>query len=94
MVLEDVADRAGLLVEAGAPLDPDRLRHGDLDVVDELTVPDRLEDAVGEAESGDVLHGLLAEVVVDPEDLLLLEVAVELLVQVPAEARSSRTASR
>src|SRR5262249_660485 len=35
VVLEDVADRAGLLVIARAPLDPDRLGNGDLNVVDE-----------------------------------------------------------
>ena len=74
MVLEDVADRAGVLVVAGAGLDPDRLGDGDLDVVDELAVPDRLEDPVREAEREHVLDRLLAEVVVDPEDLVLAEV--------------------
>ena len=69
MVLEDVADRAGLLVERRAALDPDRLGDRDLDVVDELAVPDRLEDAVREPQRQHVLDRLLAEVVVDPEDL-------------------------
>jgi hypothetical protein len=46
----------------------------DLHVVDELAVPDRLEDAVREPQREHVLHGLLAEVVVDPEDLALVEV--------------------
>ena len=64
----------GVLVVAGAGLDPDRLGHRDLDVVDELAVPDRLEDPVREAEREHVLDRLLAEVVVDPEDLVLLEV--------------------
>ena len=81
VVLEDVADRAGLLVEAGAALDPDRLGDRDLDVVDELAVPDRLEDAVREAQRQHVLDRLLAEVVVDPEDLALVEVLVQLGVQ-------------
>src|SRR3954451_23259335 len=74
MVLEDVADCAGVLVVAGPGLDADRLGHRHLDVVDELAIPDRLEDPVREAEREHVLHGLLAEVVVDPEDLLLAEV--------------------
>ncbi len=60
-----------LLVVAGAALDPDRLGDGDLDVVDELAVPDRLEDAVREPQREHVLDGLLAEVVVDAEDLVL-----------------------
>src|SRR5438132_14378661 len=73
MVLKDVANRARLLVERGSPLDPDRLGDRDLHVVDELAVPDRLEDAVREPEREHVLDGLLAEVVIDPEDLALLE---------------------
>ena len=71
----------GLLVEAGAALDPERLGDRDLDVVDELPVPDRLEDAVREPERQHVLHRLLAEVVVDAEDLALVEVLRDQLVQ-------------
>ena len=74
MVLEDVADRARLLVERRPALDPDRLGDRDLHVVDELAVPDRLEDPVREPQRQHVLDGLLAEVVVDPEDLPLGEV--------------------
>ena len=81
MVLEHVAHRAGFLVEGGAALDPDRLGHGDLHVVDELPVPDRLEDAVREPKRQHVLHRLLAQVVVDPEDLPLDEVPGELVVE-------------
>ena len=81
MVLEDVANRPGRLVEAGAALDPDRLGDRDLNVVDELPVPDRFEDAVREAQGQHVLHRLLAEVVVDPEDLVLSEPAVQQVVQ-------------
>ena len=71
----------GRLVEAGAALDPHRLGDRDLDVVDELPVPDRLEDAVREPQRQHVLHRLLAEVVVDPEDLVLPEPAVQQLVE-------------
>ena len=81
VVLEDVADRAGLLVVRRAPLDPDRLGDGDLHVVDELAVPDRLEDAVREPQRQHVLHRLLAEVVVDAEDLALGEVLLQARVQ-------------
>src|SRR5205823_5108796 len=83
MVLEDVPDRARLLVVARAAFDPDRLGDGDLDVVDELAVPDRLEDAVREAQREHVLDGLLAEVVVDAEDLVLREALGDQPVQVP-----------
>ena len=68
VVLDDVADDAGLLVELAAALHAEALGHRDLHVLDVVAVPDRLEERVGEAEVEDVLHRLLAEVVVDAED--------------------------
>ena len=76
-----VAIGAGLLVEAGALAEPQRLRHVDLHVIDEIAVPDRLEQAVGEAEREDVLRRLLAEEMVDAENLVLGEHLVQLGVQ-------------
>ena len=73
VVLDQVAQRPGLVVEAGAGADADVLGGGDLDGVDVVAVPERLEHAVGEAERHHVLDRLLAEVVVDAEDLRLLE---------------------
>ena len=73
MVLDQVAERAGALVVAGAPPDPDVLGGSDLNVVDVVTVPDRLEQDVGEPQRQQVLDRLLAQVVVDAEDLRLLE---------------------
>ncbi len=66
---DHVAVRAGLLVEAGALAEAERLGNVDLDVIDEVAVPDRLEQAVGEAEGEDVLRRFLAEEMVDPENL-------------------------
>ena len=77
MVLEDVPDRARVLVVGGAALDAEGLGDRDLDVVDELAVPDRLEDAVREPQREHVLDRFLAEVVVDPEDLFLGEVLAD-----------------
>ena len=71
MVLDHVAQRAGLLVVRAARLDADALADRDLHVVDVVPVPEGLEDAIGPAEDEDVLHGLLPEVVVDPVDLIL-----------------------
>ena len=70
VVLEDVADRAGALVESRASFDAHRLGDRDLDMVDELSVPDRLENAVREPQREHVLDRFLAEVVVDPKDLV------------------------
>ena len=73
VVLDDVARRADAVVVAGATAEADVLGHGDLHVVDVVGVPDRLEELVGEAQRQQVLHGLLAEVVVDAEHRLLGE---------------------
>ena len=73
MVLHHVAQRAGLLVVAGPRADAFRLGDGDLHVIDVLLVEQRLEEAVGEPQDQDVLDRFLAEVVIDPEDLPLVE---------------------
>ncbi len=73
MVRHHVAQRADAVVKAPAPLDTHRLRGGDLHGFDVVPVPQGLEDAVGEAQCENVLHRLLAEVMVDPIDLPLLE---------------------
>ena len=92
---DHVAERAGLLVEGGAALDVDRLRHVDLDVGDVVAVPDRLEQPVGEPQRQDVLRRLLAEEVIDPVDRLLVEHLVQRGVQLLARWRGrDRTASR
>ena len=76
-------------------LDAERLAHGDLDVVDHEPVPDRLEDAVAEAQDEHVLDGLLAQVVVDPVDLRFVEVLREVRFSSRALVqRRGRTASR
>ena len=81
MVLNDVAEESGLLVEGAATFDADGFSGCDLNVVDEVAVPDVLEDAVGEAEDEDVLDSLFAEVVVDAEDLVFLEDLIDLVVE-------------
>jgi hypothetical protein len=69
MVLDHVGERAGLLVISAAALDADRFRGGDLHMVDVAAVPERLEDPIAEAESQDVLHRLLAQVMIDAVDV-------------------------
>ena len=70
---DHVAERAGALVELTARADRQRLGDVDLHVLDVLAIPQRLEEAVGEAQREQVERRLLAEEVVDAEDLLLLE---------------------
>ena len=50
-------------------------------MVDVLVVPQRLEERVGEAEDEDVLHRVLAEVVVDAVELVLAPVLVQRVVE-------------
>ena len=73
MVRHHVAQRAGRVVETAAVADAELLVDGDLDVVDMVAVPDRLEHAVGEAQHQDVLHRFLAEIMIDPVDLVLVD---------------------
>ena len=62
-----------MLVEVGAHPDVEGLRHVDLDTLDVLAIPGVAEQPVGEAQHVDVLRPLLAEKVVDPVDLILVE---------------------
>ena len=73
MVRHHVAQRAGRVVEAAAVADAELLVDGDLHVIDVVAVPDRLEHAVGEAQHQDVLDRFLAEIMIDPIDLVLVD---------------------
>ena len=81
VVLHHIAQRARLLIERPAALDADFFRRRDLDVIDIVPVPDRLEDPIGKAKDQDVLHRLLAQVVIDAEDLVFVEDPVHFVVQ-------------
>jgi hypothetical protein len=81
MVRHHVANRAGLLVVPGPALNANSFGHRDLHVVHVVAVPDRFEDAIGEAEHQDVLDGFFPKVVVDAVDLIFLEHAVQQLVE-------------
>ena len=50
-------------------------------MVDVVAVPNRLENRIGKPQHQDVLHRLLAEVVVDAIDLLFVEDAVQRVVE-------------
>ena len=69
MVLEDVADGAGLVVELAAALHAEGLGHGDLHALDVVTIPNGLEEAVGEAERQEVLDRSFAEEVIDAKHI-------------------------
>jgi hypothetical protein len=88
MVLHHVAQCAGLVVEGAASLDAQLLGHVDLHVTMTAAAPQRLEQRVAEAQRQQVLHRLLAEIMIDPIDLPFGKDRADVLVDVSAEARS------
>ena len=70
-----------MVVVAGAGADALLLGRGDEDCLDQVAVPHRLEKRVREPEREHVLDGVLGEVVIDAEDLLLVERGCELKVE-------------
>src|SRR5258708_35480034 len=93
MAVDDIAEGASLLIKAAASFHADGLGGSDLNVVDVAPIPDRLEDAVAEAESQDVLDGLLAQIMIDTVNLFLGEHLMDGIVEslcaceIMAEAR-------
>ncbi len=65
VVLDHVAQLAGLVEVTPTAFDADLLGHGDFHVGDVVLVPLGFEQAVGETQGNQVLHRLFAQVVVD-----------------------------
>ena len=70
---EHVQDRAGDVVELGPVADAERLGHVDLHRLDVVAVPEGGGRSVGEAEQMQILGGFLAQEMVDPVHLLLIQ---------------------
>ena len=83
VVDDHVAQRADRVVEVTAILDPEVLGHRDLDALEVVAAPQGLQDRVREPEVQDLLQAHLPEVVVDPEELRLVDVLVELVGELP-----------
>ena len=78
---DHVEEGSGVVVEAGPVGDAERLRTVDLHRAHASPVPHPGEQAVGEAQDVQVLRRLLAEEVVDPVHLRLVEHGVDDLVE-------------
>ena len=83
MVLKHVAEHARRVVVARAAAHRHLLGHGDLHVVDVAAVPDRFEDRVGKPQCQNVLHRLLAKIVINAKHLTFVEHPVQMLVEGP-----------
>src|SRR6202030_3260426 len=73
MVLDDVADRAGFIIEGAPALDPEVFSHGDLNALDVVAIPERLQQRVRKAKEDHVMHRPLSKIMVDAEDGFLLK---------------------
>ena len=76
-----VAQGADRVVEVAAVVDAEVLGHRDLDRGDVVAVPDRLERRVREPQVEDLRQAHLPQEVVDPVQLRLVDVLVDLLVE-------------
>ena len=75
MILNHIADGAGLVVECPPALNSEGFRHGYLHALDLIAVPERLQNCVFEAQEDHVPHRSFPQVMIDAEDVLLLESA-------------------
>ena len=81
MVDHHVSQRADRVVEVAAIRDAEAFRHRDLNRLDVVAIPHRLQHRVREPEVENLLEPHLAEVVVDAEQLRLVDVLVQLVRQ-------------
>ena len=77
VVLHHVAHGADAVVKSASSTDSFLFGHGDLDVIDEVTVPDGFPNGVRKAEVEEILNRFLAEVVVDTEEVGFVEAGVK-----------------
>jgi hypothetical protein len=75
MILNHIADGAGLIVECPAALNSEGFRHGYLYALDLITVPERLQNCILEAQEDHVSDCPFPQVMIDAEDVLLVESA-------------------
>ncbi len=78
---DHVAKGADRVVDPAAILDPEALGQSDLHGRDVVAVPDRFEHRVREPQVEDLDQAHLAEEVVDPVELRLVEVLMHLVVE-------------
>ena len=81
VVHDDVAERPDGIVEMAAIVDAEGLGHRELHGRDVVAIPDRLEHRVREPQVSDLVEPLVPQEVVDPVELGLVQVLVDLFVE-------------
>ena len=62
-------------------LQADFFGNGDLDMINEITIPQRLKYTVGKPKDQKILDGFLAEIVIDTINLRLVKVPMQYVIQ-------------
>jgi len=68
-----VPERAGMIVISAEMLHAHGFGDGDGHMIDVTTIPHRLEHRIGKSKRQNVLHGFLAQVMINPIDLGFLK---------------------
>ena len=77
MVLDDVANRAGLIIETAAALHAEVFGHSDLNALNVIAIPERVHKSVRKSEDYHGINRCFAEIVIDAEDRTLVKIAAE-----------------
>ena len=77
MVLDDVADGAGLVVEGSASLNAEVFGHGDLHALHVVAIPHLFHERIREPKRDHVADRALGEIVIDAKDVGFIEGGVQ-----------------
>jgi hypothetical protein len=83
MVLDHIADDSIVVKVTPPAFRAKRFSKDDLHIAHKVSAEERLEDKVCKAKHCQVLHQLLAEVVVDPENLIFCEHFFQVGIELP-----------
>src|ERR1700684_3089029 len=86
VILDYVADGAGLLIERAPALDSKVLRHRDLDTLDMVAIPQGFEHCIAETKIHHVMHRTLAEEMVQTEDSAFFKSSEQDAVEFPGRS--------
>jgi hypothetical protein len=75
VILHNIPDGAGLILERSSTLNSEVFGHRDLHALDLIAVPERLQECILETEKDHVMHRPFSQVMIDAENMFLVEMA-------------------